>query len=57
MKTKNQRAVSSIDLVRTIEFHLRNASFNEEVIDEIVEALEWKLEFNKYKEDLGIKTS
>jgi hypothetical protein len=57
MKSKNRHGVDSVDLARTVEFHLRNANFNEEIIDEIVEALEWKLEFNKYKEELGIKTS
>jgi len=57
MKSKNRHGVDSVDLARTVEFHLRNANFNEEIIDEIVEALEWKIEFNKYKEELGIKTS
>ena len=56
MKTKNKPAVSGADLVYFIESHLRNAGFHEEIIAEIVEALEWKLEFNKYKEEIGINT-
>jgi len=56
MTTKSRHTVASADLVKTIEFHLRNASFNEEIIEEIVDALQWKLEFNKYKEELGIAT-
>ena len=57
MQVSDERRPATINLEKTIEFHLRNAGFKEEVIDEIVEALEWKSEFNKYKEELGIQTS
>ena len=57
MKTQTRLVVPGSSLVNTIEYHLRNAGFYEEVIDEIVDALELKLEFNKYKQDLDIQTS
>lgn len=55
MKLQTGHGVASVDLQSTIEFHLRNAGFREEVIDEIVDALEWKSEFEKFKEELNIE--
>ena len=57
MEIKSQSGIATIHLEHTIGSHLRNAGFREEVIDEIVDALELKLEFNKYKQDLDIQTS
>ncbi len=57
MKMKSRPRVAGVDLANTIEYHLRNAGFYEEVIDEIVDALQMKSEFNKYKEEIGIPTS
>ena len=56
MKMESRSRVTGVNLTNAIEYHLRNAGFYEEVIDEIVEALEWKSEINKYKEELGIPT-
>lgn len=45
-----------VHLTNNIEYHLRNAGFYEEVIDEIVDALELKSEIEKFKEEKGIPT-
>lgn len=55
MEIKGQHGNATIHLEHTIGSHLRNAGFREEVIDEIVEALELKSEFTKYKEELGLQ--
>ena len=57
MKIQTELGTSHIDLPRSVESHLRNAGFVEEVIDEIVTALVWKEEFDNYKRELGIITS
>lgn len=57
MKIQTELGTSLVDLPRSVESHLRNAGFVEEVIDEIVKALEWKEEFDNYKRELGIITS
>ncbi len=57
MKMESRLRVAGVDLTNTIEYHLRNAGFYEEVIDEIVDALQLKSEFNKYKEEISIPTS
>ena len=54
MEIKSQSGIATIHLEHTIGSHLRNAGFREEVIDEIVEALELKSELSKYKEELGL---
>ncbi len=57
MTIKSHSGTATIKLENTIGFYLRNAGFKEEVINEIVEALEWKSEFEKFKEERGINTS
>lgn len=57
MTIKSHSGIATIKLENTIGFYLRNAGFKEEVINEIVEALEWKSEFEKFKEERGISTS
>ncbi len=56
MKMESRPRVASVNLTNNIGYHLRNAGFYEEVIDEIVEALELKSEINKFKEEKGIPT-
>ena len=55
MEIKSQNGTATIHLEHTIGSHLRNAGFREEVIDEIVEALEIKSELTKYKKELGLQ--
>ena len=55
MELKSQHGTATIHLEHTIGSHLRNAGFREEVIDEIVEALEIKSELTKYKKELGLQ--
>ena len=57
MEIKSQHGIATIHLENTIGSHLRNAGFREEVIDEIVEALELKSELTKYKEELGLQVA
>lgn len=57
MKMDSRPGLAGVNLTDTIGYHLRNAGFYEEVIDEIVEALEYKSEFDKYKKELGLPTS
>ena len=57
MTIKSHSGTATIKLENTIGFYLRNAGFKEEVINEIVEALEWKSEFEKFKEERGIHSS
>jgi hypothetical protein len=56
MKMESRPRVDSVNLTNNIGHHLRNAGFYEDVIDEIVEALELKSEINKFKEEQGIPT-
>jgi len=57
MKIQTGLGTSNVDLPRAVESHLRNAGFVDNVIDEIVKALEWKEEFDNYRRELGIVTS
>ena len=57
MTIKSHSGTATIKLENTIGFYLRNAGFKEEVINEIVEALEWKSEFEKFKEEKGIRSA
>ena len=57
MMIQTNHGIARVNLPKTIGFHLRNAGFKEEVIGEIVEALEWKSEFEGFKEELATRNS